>query len=90
MPGDIVLVESGTKAPVDPGLFHGRNLRIDEAALTGESVPVDKCVDAVAEDAPIGDRVGMAHSGTVVTFGQVRGWSSRPARPPRSVASAPW
>jgi len=73
VPGDIVVVESGTKIPGDLRLFHVRNLRIDEAALTGESVPVEKCVDAVAEDAPIGDRLGMAHSGTVVTFGQGRG-----------------
>lgn len=50
-----------------------RSLRIEEAALTGESEPVQKSPDPVAEDAPIGDRTGMAYSGTLVVFGQGRG-----------------
>ncbi len=73
VPGDVVLLESGAKVPADLRLFHCRNLRIDEAAITGESVPVDKGVDPVDVDAPVGDRRGIAHSGTLVTYGQGRG-----------------
>ncbi len=73
VPGDIVLLASGDKVPADLRLFETRNLRIEEAALTGESAPVEKSPDAVAADAPIGDRTGMAYSGTLVVFGQGRG-----------------
>jgi magnesium-transporting ATPase (P-type) len=73
VPGDIVLLSSGDKAPADLRLFETRNLRIEEAALTGESEPVEKGTEAVAADAPIGDRTGMAYSGTLVVFGQGRG-----------------
>jgi P-type E1-E2 ATPase len=73
VPGDIVLLASGDKVPADLRLIETRNLRIEEAALTGESEPVEKSPDAVAEDAPIGDRSGMAYSGTLVVFGQSRG-----------------
>jgi magnesium-transporting ATPase (P-type) len=73
VPGDIVLLASGDKVPADLRLIETRNLRIEEAALTGESEPVDKSADPVAEDAPIGDRTGMAYSGTLVVFGQGRG-----------------
>jgi len=72
-PGDIVLLASGDKVPADLRLIETRNLRIEEAALTGESEPVEKSPEAVAEDAPIGDRTGMAYSGTLVVFGQGRG-----------------
>jgi magnesium-transporting ATPase (P-type) len=70
VPGDVVFLASGDKVPADLRLLEVRNLRIDEAVLTGESVPVEKGVDAVAVDAPLGDRVCMAHSGTLVTYGQ--------------------
>ncbi len=73
VPGDIVLLASGDKVPADLRLFETRNLRVDEAALTGESEPVEKAPEAVAADAPIGDRSGMAYSGTLVVFGQGRG-----------------
>ncbi|WP_305072339.1 cation-transporting P-type ATPase [Propionivibrio sp.] len=73
VPGDIVLLASGDKVPADLRLVETRNLRIEEAALTGESEPVEKSPDAVAENAPIGDRTGMAYSGTLVVFGQGRG-----------------
>ncbi len=73
VPGDIVLVESGTRIPADLRLVQVRNLRADEAALTGESVPVEKNLAAVDPAAPVGDRRCMAYSGTVVTYGQARG-----------------
>jgi len=73
VPGDIVLLASGDKVPADLRLIEMRNLRIEEAALTGESEPVEKSPDAVAADAPIGDRTGTAYSGTLVVFGQGRG-----------------
>jgi magnesium-transporting ATPase (P-type) len=73
VPGDVVLVESGTKVPADLRLVRLRNLRVNEAALTGESVPVEKNLEAVQAAATVGDRHCMAYSGTVVTYGQARG-----------------
>jgi len=73
VPGDVVLLESGVKVPADLRLFQVKNLRVNEAALTGESVPVEKSTEAVAGSAAIGDRSGMAYSGTVVSYGQARG-----------------
>ncbi len=73
VPGDIVIIGSGDKVPADLRLLAVRNLRIDEAALTGESVPTEKSVGPVAPDVPLGDRACMAYSGTVVTFGQGTG-----------------
>lgn len=70
VPGDLVLLQSGDKVPADLRLVEVRSLRIDEAVLTGESVPVEKSVAPVAPDAPVGDRLCMAHSGTLVTYGQ--------------------
>ena len=69
VPGDIVLLQSGDKAPADMRLLSTKNLQIQEAALTGESVPVAKHIEAVAENAVIGDRLSMAFSGTLVTAG---------------------
>jgi magnesium-transporting ATPase (P-type) len=73
VPGDIVLLASGDKVPADLRLIEARNLRVEEAALTGESAPVEKAPGAVAAAAPIGDRACMAYSGTLVVFGQARG-----------------
>lgn len=73
VPGDVVLLASGDKVPADLRLIETRSLRIEEATLTGESEPVEKSSDPVAEDAPIGDRTCMAYSGTLVVFGQGRG-----------------
>jgi len=70
VPGDIVSLQSGDKVPADLRLFKARDLRIEEAILTGESVPVEKAVEAVAEQASIGDRSCIAYSGTLVTYGQ--------------------
>jgi magnesium-transporting ATPase (P-type) len=72
-PGDIVLLASGDRVPADLRLLREKNLRIDEAALTGESVPAEKAVEPVAAAAALGDRTAMAYSGTVVTFGQATG-----------------
>src|SRR5215813_5246666 len=55
VPGDIVLLESGDKVPADLRLAEVKNLRTEEAALTGESVPVDKGTDSVSRNATIGD-----------------------------------
>ena len=70
VPGDVVLLASGDSLPADVRLLRARNLRVDEAALTGESVPVDKGVESVAADAAIGDRLSMGYAGTLVTQGQ--------------------
>jgi len=72
VPGDVVMLASGDRLPADVRLLQTRNLRVDEAALTGESVPVDKSTEAVTIDAAIGDRLGMAYAGTLVTQGQAR------------------
>ena len=73
VPGDLVLLEPGDRVPADLRMVRIRNLRIDEAALTGESVPVDKSIAPVAAAAPLGDRVSMAFSGTMVASGNGAG-----------------
>jgi magnesium-transporting ATPase (P-type) len=73
VPGDIVFLESGARVPADLRLLRVKNLRINEAALTGESVPAEKRTQAVANEAAIGDRLCLAFSGTVVSFGQGQG-----------------
>ncbi len=74
VPGDVVLLEAGGFVPADLRLTETANLRIEEASLTGESLPVEKdCAAAVAEDAPLGDRLTAAFMGTTVTFGRGRG-----------------
>ena len=73
VPGDIVFLLAGDKVPADLRLLRTHNMRIDEAVLTGESGAVDKRPEAVAVDADLGDRAGMAFSGTLVAFGQGRG-----------------
>ena len=73
VPGDIVLLEAGEKVPADLRLIEAAGLRIEEAILTGESVPVEKSTKPVAADAAIGDRACMAFSGTLVAGGAGRG-----------------
>lgn len=73
VPGDIVLLEPGEKVPADLRLIRADGLRIEEAILTGESVPVDKATEPVAADAALGDRSCMAFSGTLVVGGLGRG-----------------
>ncbi|TSC25222.1 HAD-IC family P-type ATPase [Corallococcus sp. Z5C101001] len=69
VPGDVVQLASGDRVPADLRLLHSRNLQVEEAALTGESVPSSKHVAAVAGDAELGDRASLAFGGTLVTSG---------------------
>ncbi len=71
--GDLVLLQSGDKVPADLRLVQARELRIDESALTGESVAVDKSADPMAADAPVADRSNMAYASTLVTYGRGSG-----------------
>jgi magnesium-transporting ATPase (P-type) len=73
VPGDVVLLESGDKIPADLRLIDAKNLRTEEAALTGESVPAEKSVDPVPPNATVGDRGSMAFSGTMVVSGRATG-----------------
>lgn len=73
VPGDVVTVQSGDKVPADLRLIRVKNLLVEEAALTGESLPVAKRSDAVLADAPLGDRFCMAYSGTLVVQGTATG-----------------
>ena len=73
VPGDIVLLQSGDKVPADLRLLKAKNLRIEEAALTGESTAVEKDPAAVDTQAVLGDRVCMAYSSTLVVYGQGTG-----------------
>ena len=70
VPGDIVMLQSGDRVPADLRLFRVKGLQIQESALTGESVVVDKYTSSVKSESVIGDRVNMAFSGTLVTHGQ--------------------
>ena len=71
--GDVVLLEAGDKIPADLRLLDALGLQVQEAILTGESVPAEKHTRPVAPDASIGDRACMAYSGTLVTSGTGRG-----------------
>jgi magnesium-transporting ATPase (P-type) len=73
VPGDIVRLRSGDRVPADVRLIEAVNLRIEESALTGESVPTDKRPEPVDVKAGIGDRRCMAYSGTLVAAGTGRG-----------------
>ena len=73
VPGDLVVLEAGDRVPADMRLLECRDLRIEEATLTGESVPVDKQIEAVPGEASLGDRRSMAYSGTLVSAGSGMG-----------------
>jgi P-type Ca2+ transporter type 2C len=75
VPGDLVLLEAGNFVPADLRLVETVNLRIEEAALTGESVPAEKDARVVLrQDVPLGDRLNTAFMGTVVSYGRGRGF----------------
>ena len=72
--GDVVLLEAGDVVPADMRLTFSASLKIEESALTGESVPSEKNAEAVTDEkAPLGDRVNLAFSGSTVTYGRGRG-----------------
>ena len=74
VPGDVVLLESGDRVPADVRILEAESLHIEESALTGESVPVEKHAGVVADaEAPLGDRRNMGFMGTMVTRGTGRG-----------------
>ena len=87
MPGDVVLLEVGSRVPADVRLVAVRNLRIEEAALTGESAPVGKHVEQVEPNAALADRRCMAYSGTSITSGSGRVWWSQRGKTARWAGS---
>ncbi len=73
VPGDLVLLEIGDRVPADLRIIEAINLKVDESALTGESLSVHKAVEAVAADAPLASRRDIAWMGTSITNGHARG-----------------
>jgi len=72
VPGDIILLEAGDKVPADARLIEALDLRCDEAALTGESIPSEKITDPVDCKGCVGDRKNMVFSGTIIVYGKAR------------------
>lgn len=73
VPGDVILLHTGDRIPADARLIESVNLQIEEAALTGESVPVEKHIKSLEnEDLTVGDRKNMIYAGTAVTYGRGR------------------
>ena len=73
--GDVVVIEAGNYIPADMRLVESVNLKVEEASLTGESVPVDKNANVVLDkEIPLGDRKNSAFMSTLVTYGRGKGW----------------
>ena len=76
VPGDVVILEAGDAVPADGRLLESASLKIEEAALTGESVPVNKAIDVLGlkqgKDVPLGDRKNMCYMGSTVVYGRGR------------------
>ena len=70
--GDVILLEAGDMIPADGRLIENASLKVDESALTGESLAVEKSMDIILEEAPLGDRTNMLFSGSFVTYGRGR------------------
>lgn len=70
VPGDIILVESGSRVPADARVIESVRLQVDEAALTGESQPVYKIIDSIKLEATVADRLNMLFAGTVIASGR--------------------
>ena len=72
VPGDIILLYTGDKVPADARLIEAHNLKVDEAALTGESAPVDKTASALAEETALNNKRNMVFTGTIVAYGRAK------------------
>lgn len=73
VPGDIVILHTGDRVPADARILESVNLQVEEAALTGESMPIEKHADPLpTDDLPVGDRRNMVYAGTAVTYGRGR------------------
>ena len=70
VPGDILLLETGDRVPADARLIELSNLKINEATLTGESMPLDKHTEVLGKDVPIAERKNLAFMGTTVSYGR--------------------
>lgn len=72
-PGDVILLHTGDRIPADARVLESINLQVEEAALTGESLPVEKHAQVLAaDDLPVGDRKNLVYAGTAVTYGRGR------------------
>ncbi len=80
VPGDIVLLQPGDRVPADMRLIESKNLRCDEAMLTGESQAAEKSTAAVAADTPLAERSSMAYMGTLISYGSGRGLVTQTGR----------
>lgn len=70
VPGDLILIETGNRIPADARIVKEFNLKLDESSLTGESVPVQKNIEAVPSETPEADRTNMVYTGTAVAYGR--------------------
>ena len=73
VPGDVVVLETGDYVPADLRIIEAINLKSQESALTGESVPVEKIIDTINEEVGIGDRTNMLFSSSLITYGRGKG-----------------
>jgi len=77
VPGDVILLETGDRVPADARLIEVSNLKVNEAILTGESMPADKSTQALPEDVPVAERKNLVFMGTMVTYGRGEAMSVR-------------